>query len=108
MKGRILELEFEAPVADFVLSASRVTVCVGGQPVTVASVIPGRSTRGGPVAKGLLVKLGLELKHGKSWDDWREVEVSWWEDGEPADGSRRLTQVTLRVSLTPRAGKGRR
>ena len=108
MEKRILELEFEAPVDEFAVPRGEMTVLVAGREVGKASVIPGRSTREGSVGKGLLVKLALELRRGKKWEDWREVELSWIEEPEVPGGGAWPLSWELKVVLAPVGGKGRR
>jgi hypothetical protein len=107
MEKRILELEFETPLDGFAIPAGEVSVLVGKREVGKASVIPGRSTRGGPVAKGLLVRLALELRHGR-WQDWHDVEISWSGESGTPDTFPWPIFFELSVTLAPTGGESHR
>jgi hypothetical protein len=94
-------------VDDFTIPTGEVRILVAGREVGKASVIPGRSARKGTVAKGLLVKLALELRRGK-WQDWHDVEISWNEESATHDGFTWPIFYALPVTLAPTGGESHR
>jgi hypothetical protein len=63
------------------------------------TVVSERSTRRGPLAAKLLVKLALEHPGGKSWKPGQSIGLNWEDHVEGADGAMQRVLFALRVVI---------
>ena len=96
---RILVLEFEAPLDGFQIPVRDVLATVDGKALGEAAVMTARSTRPGPFAAKLLVKLALEHPGGKRWKPGQSIDLNWEDYVEDADGATQRMLFALRVVI---------